>query len=413
MTMHAILLLSFLMVVSLTSESVYAQSFCANESPIFIENFGSGTASVSNPDIIPGSLIYRETGDLDVEGVYRVTNNTQQKPDWHAASDHTGNTNGRMLVLNGKGNTFYSHVVNNPTGFQAGYYAVGMFFMNVNKAGNCPSGPAPTISFLLEYQAQDNSWIALGGSTVSVPLLGSPTWIQLGSVFTLPVTGAFTITNMRLSINDGTVAICGNDFAIDDLKLATCASGGPLPVEFSGISARQRGTGIAIDWSTSSESNSKYFDVEKSINGGKSWSMVSTVEASGNSTVVKKYTAFDGNQVVGLNYYRIKQVDMDGKFKYSYTVQVKISLEKSGASVISNPFNTNLGIDFFSKSNQSVSLALFDVTGKKVATFKMAIPIGTSRKIFDLPGNIQKGVYVLNIVDEAGYSMYKGKLVKE
>lgn len=412
-TMHSFLLTSFILMLSITGNSSFAQSFCANETPLFIENFGAGTTSTSNPDIITTSLTYKETGNLDVQGVYRVINNTQQKPDWHSFPDHTGNADGKMLVVNGNGNTFYSHIVNNANGFPVGYYSVNIFFMNVNKADNCPAGNAPIVSFVVEYQAQDNSWVALGGSTVSATLSTTPSWEKFGGVFALPSTGAFSVKNMRLTINDGLTSICGNDYAFDDIRLAVCVSGGPLPVEFSNLSARQKGAGIAIDWSTASESNSKYFDVEKSIDGGGKWQLVSTTKAVGNSTTTTKYSSYDPKQVVGVNYYRIKQVDNDGMFKYSGIVNVKVTSDKSGASVISNPFTSNIAIDFVSKTNQPVVLTLFDVTGKVVARSKMAIPMGDSRKTFDQVGNIQKGVYILSVVDENGTSLYKGKLVKQ
>lgn len=411
--MHVILLTSLIMLLSFTNNTIYAQGLCANEASLFIENFGAGTTPVSNADVVTTALTYKETGNLDIDGVYRVINNTQQNTNWYSSPDHTGNTNGRMLVMNGNGNTFYRHVVNNPAGFQAGYYAVGFFFMNVNRVNNCIPGNPPSITFILEYQAPDNSWVALGGSTVSVPLLESPTWIELGSVFTLPANGTNTIQNLRISINDGAPGVCGNDYAIDDIKISGCASGGPLPVEFLNVSAAKKEAGISIDWSTASETNSNFFDVEKSIDGGLNWNLVSTIKASGNSAVIKKYNAWDTKQVAGLNYYRIKQVDLDGKFKYSYTVLLKATFDNASAAVISNPFNSNIVIDFLSKKNQQVVATLFDVTGKKIATDKLTIPTGASRKTFEKGSTIQKGIYILIIVDENGSSIYKGKLVKQ
>jgi hypothetical protein len=85
-----------------------------------------------------------------------------------------------MLVINGKGNTFYSHTYTNTSGLQAGFYGVSFYFMNVNLPGNCAAGTMRPLSFLLEYQAQDGSWVAVGGSTTLAPLLASPAWISDG-----------------------------------------------------------------------------------------------------------------------------------------------------------------------------------------------------------------------------------------
>jgi len=404
----------------MSGSTVLAQNFCANEAVFFIENFGTGTMPSSSPDVY--GITYQQSGILNIDGTYRVVNNTQQNPGWHNSTDHTGNVDGKALVINSGGsatnNTFYQKVINRALGFPAGYYSSSLFFMNViiPRAGIDLCG-IPMISFKLEYQAQNNSWLPLIGSPVAspvVPLSLTPVWNQLGGVFTLPATGTFVVQNFRLSLFDFSKPGCGNDFAIDDIKLATCPSGGPLPVEFLDVSAKQRGAGVAINWSTASEIDNKYFDVEKSIDGGATWNIVTTVKSSGaNSSSIKRYAALDARPVVGANFYRIKQVDLDGQYKYSITVNVKINLDKTVANVIANPFITNISIDFLSKSNQSVALNLYDVAGRKITSERFAIPKGNSRKVLDKVGILQRGMYILNIVDESGASIYNGKLLKQ
>lgn len=411
--MRPVMLASFVLVLACTSVSVVAQPLCQNEAPLFTENFGTGTTPNSSADIISTALTYQENGDLVTDGVYRIANNTLQNPAWHSSTDHTGSVNGKMLIVNGNGNRFYSHVATIPSGFQPGYYAISLYFMNLNLLANCPSNNTPLLSFMLEYQAQNGTWVALGGSTVTATLVSSPTWVRLAGLVTLPVTG-FPVTNLRLSINDGITNVCGNDFAIDDINISACASGGPLPVDFSNVSAQQRGAGVAINWSTASETNNKYFDIEKSIDAGKSWGLVTSLTTSGiNSSVKKEYGVIDQKPVGGLNYYRIKQVDFDGNFKYSKTVFAKISIDKTVASVNKNPFVNNISVNFLSKNMQRVTLSLFDVTGKLIASNRTSISNGTSTVTLGNVGNVQKGTYILKIVDENGASLYNGKLIKQ
>lgn len=59
--------------------SVSAQSTCTNERVIWMEDFGTGTVASSSPDV--QTLVYQATGSLQAEGVYRIINNTQQKPE--------------------------------------------------------------------------------------------------------------------------------------------------------------------------------------------------------------------------------------------------------------------------------------------------------------------------------------------
>lgn len=71
---------------------------------------------MSWPDVV--GLTYAPTGPLAAEGTYRVINDAQQKPEWHASEDGTtNNINGRMLVANGQAGTFYSRQIDLPAGF--------------------------------------------------------------------------------------------------------------------------------------------------------------------------------------------------------------------------------------------------------------------------------------------------------
>jgi len=81
--------------------------------------------------------------------------------------------------------------------------------------------------------------------------------------------------------------------------------------------------------------------------------------------------------------------------------------------VLGNPFTNKIPIEFMSKGNQSVRLVLYDITGKRVAADNWDVPRGNSRKSFDKVSGLQKGMYILNIVDENGEMIYKGKLIKQ
>ncbi|MES2890404.1 MAG: T9SS type A sorting domain-containing protein [Bacteroidota bacterium] len=413
----ALVSLSMLSLV-FTSNSLQAQnSFCPNETPLFTENFGSGTTFTSHPDVEKTVLEFQASGPLTNEGVYRIANSTLQKPEWHSSKDHTGNTNGKMLVVNGNGFTFYSHTVNSPTGFTAGFYSASLYLMNVNKLGTCgEKALLPIISFTVEYQAENGSWVLLDGAPVTTPPVvqtATPTWIRVGGVFTLPLTGSFLVKNIRVTLKDGITGGCGNDYALDDITFSTCPSGGPVPVQFLGVAAKQIGNRVNINWSTASETNNKYFDVEKSIDGGFNWSLVATTKTGGNSAVVKKYEAVDARPVAGLNFYRIKQVDIDGQYKYSVTVNVKLTVDRSSAFVLSNPFAADIPVELLSTKNQSVSLALYDLAGKSVASDRWSIAKGSSRKSMENVGNLQRGMYILVIKDQNGETLYNGKLIKQ
>ncbi|MEO6490213.1 MAG: T9SS type A sorting domain-containing protein [Ferruginibacter sp.] len=409
-------IIGMLLACVLTSQKASAQAFCANEVVYWSEDFGTGTTPTSHPNVL-NSLVYQPTGPLENEGVYRVVRNTHQKPEWHTSPDHTpGDVNGKMLVVNGLAETFFRKGVTNPNGYPAGFYSVSVFMMNVNTPGTCAPTPIlPNLTINMEYRDANNDWIGMGNSpvtTVTIAQSATPTWVQLGAVFTLPATGTFVVNRIRFYLTDNPAAGCGNDFALDDLKFASCPAGGPLPVQFLNISAVKKGSGVQINWATASEFNNRYFDIEKSTDGGYNWITVSTTESKGNGNILKNYSAYDAKPTPGANFYRIKQVDVDGTAKYSATVVYKLIITNTDVSVIANPFFNQIDVRFLSDHSQVLSVRLFDNLGKQVYSSPMNISKGASDKM--IPGtNLQKGLYILNITNDMGEIIYSDKLIKQ
>jgi hypothetical protein len=398
------------------SSGVTAQVTCDNATTIWSEDFGTGTTITSNPDVLP-TLNYNPSGPLVNESSYRVADNTQQKPEWQLSADHTGNTNGRMLVVNGEAETFYQHTITDAHGFTSGDYTLSLYIMNVDTAGICSPNPLlPKISFRVEYLSENSTWVAITGSSdtsEAIQQTTSPTWVNIGSKFTLPFTGAFFPTEIRITLGDGTVGGCGNDFAIDDINFSLCPAGAPTPVTLTNFTARSKGAGVSIDWSTSQELNNSYFQVERSNNGSNNWSVIATVVGAGNSQVVNNYSSYDATPLSGVNYYRLKQVDNDGKYSYSNTVAVKMDLQKMAVSVLANPFYNTLTVNFASSTSQMVTARLVDITGKQIAMQQWSLTNGSNQKQFSNVSSLQHGMYILSIVNKSGEILFNGKVVKE
>jgi hypothetical protein len=403
-----------LIINSLTPKT-YAQN-CSSSAVVFSEDFGAGVGSVSNPDIV--GLTYQPTGSLANEGTYRVINDAQQKPEWHASEDASpNNIDGRMLVVNGIHGDFYIHQINRPAGFLPNNFSANLFLMNVNTLGTCAPNPLlPVMIMRVEYLSEANTWLPLTGSPYTAPAVGQtidPVWVGIGSTFNLPPTGTFLVKSIRLVVADETHGGCGNDFAIDNITLSQCSSSGTAPVTFLSINARQKGSGVNVEWSTSQELNSKSFVVEKSADGNSNWNTVASIDGAGNSSTVKNYSAFDAQPLKGVNFYRIKQVDIDGNFKYSKTVSLKWNINKTGVSVLANPFHSSLTVNFSSSTNQVISARLVDITGKQVAAEKWSITTGNTRKDFSNVNGLQQGMYIITVSGANGEILYNNKVIKQ
>ena len=404
-----------LAVILLASFSAKAQIGCPNALVLGSENFGQGTTPSSDPYVV--NLTYQATGPLQNDGNYRVVDSTNQKPEWQHSGDHTGNGNGKMLVMNGKAGTFYDRTVTLTQGFVPGNYTISLYLMNIDPKGLCGTDALlPVLTITVEYLSQSNTWVPLMGSpyaSSAIPQTTTPTWVNLGSTFTIPAAGSFIPKTIRVMFGDQTSGGCGNDFAIDDLQLALCPEGGPAPVEFIDFTGQQKGSGISLNWSTAQEINNSYFNVQRSADGNTDWNTIANVTGAGNSQTVKNYSAFDASPISGMNYYRIQQVDLDGNFKFSKTISVRSTLDNTSVSVLANPFYNTLSVNFSSSTPQMVSANLFDITGKQIAAEKWSISAGDSRKDFSNVSGLQQGMYILSVRNSAGAILYNAKVVKQ
>jgi hypothetical protein len=105
----------------------------------------------------------------------------------------------------------------------------------------------------------------------------------------------------------------------------------PLPVTWMGFNGVARNETISLQWQTATEENADFFEVEKMHTENKFLS-IGRLAAAGNSRTVKSYEFEDREPIVGINYYRIKQVDLDGQSSYSKIISV------AGNSLTKQPY---------------------------------------------------------------------------
>ncbi|MBT8379818.1 MAG: choice-of-anchor J domain-containing protein [Ignavibacteria bacterium] len=142
---------------------------------------------------------------------------------------------------------------------------------------------------------------------------------------------------------------------------------GTIPVELTSFTAYVVDQNIMLKWSTSTETNNLGFEVEKKT--GTEFRAIGFINGSGTTTEPQEYSFTDVNSEVGVNYYRLKQVDLDGSYSYSEVVEIELgapvfySLEQN----YPNPFNPSTKIVFNLAADAKVTLKVFDVLGQEVS----------------------------------------------
>jgi hypothetical protein len=110
---------------------------------------------------------------------------------------------------------------------------------------------------------------------------------------------------------------------------ATVFCGSPLPIELVDFSAEEVSKINKLNWVTGSETNTDKFDVQRA-NETLSWEKIGSVKAMGNSSVNVTYTFYDVHPLVNSNYYRLKQIDLNGDFTYTTIVYVNNKVVEIG-----------------------------------------------------------------------------------
>lgn len=385
-----------------------AQSTCVGETIKFRETFGAGN-SIS--ELSSGSTTYDYNGSSALEdGDYRLSKTTQGKPEWVSSSDHTGDHNGKMMVINASftAGEFYRGTIN---GIASGkFYGVYMYVMNVNTLGTCgASAILPKIEFVIEYY-RGHKWSEVTSfSSEFIPQTATPTWVKVGGGFIAP-NGTSSI---RYRIINNSAGGCGNDLAIDDITFSQCASLGTiLPVKGLMINVEQKGSTAAINFSTESEENTKTFETEKSFDG-RTWNVIAIQPAAGNSSVKRSYSTTDANLSSGTVYYRIKETDFDGQFTWSPVITFKLDeTAQATATAFPNPFTNNFSVQYKSSQNEVAVLRLVDQTGRTIQNVTWNLRKGSNIIQLDNVEKLARGFYIIELRNSTGMKLYSGNIVK-
>ncbi len=175
-----------------------------------------------------------------------------------------------------------------------------------------------------------------------------------------------------------------------------------LPVMLLSFDAEKYQSNFSrLIWKTSSEINTHHFDIERSIDAIH-FTQVGSVNSAGNSSVLKTYMYTDKSPNAGFNYYRLKQVDVNGKYVYTPSRLVIFDVIKSNIQIYPQPASNYIMIGL-AQSNFADNLVIniIDLKGKVVRHLR--VPSNSATQVRINVSALPRAVYIVHI-SSTGYS---------
>jgi hypothetical protein len=220
--------------------------------------------------------------------------------------------------------------------------------------------------------------------------------VYMGNGTSVSVTGLTASTGYTFDVYEYNGKYMHNSFAG-----AISSNTTTTPVKLVSLKATKVNEDVLVSWTTASELNNRGFNVERSVDG-KTFDLVGFVKGSGNSSTTNNYRLEDVDAFAkaGVNklFYRLKQLDNDGKFEYSQVVTVVNENDlSSGIVTYPNPFSDRLSIDIKGAKAGNASIQVMDISGRLIMSFDKTILDGNQTLTLDGLASLSQGVYFVRV----------------
>lgn len=260
--------------------------------------------------------------------------------------------------------------------------------------------------------------VSMAGFWDWIPVSGSDDGITV--TVSIPDLGGFAGTmDLRLAGWDGTqwIDLSGSATASGNTENSTLSGtipagtaitaigigslGVPLPILFSGFDVAKNGCKALLKWSTAMEHDNDHFEIERSIDG-RSFSVIGTLPAAGNSSEPGSYSYTDAQPQPGINYYRITQVDIDGKRSSTAIKTLRFDCSNGIIKVYPTVTEGTLYVDM-PAGYEHARITMIDMNGRQVMA---AIPAGGLFRAIRI-ASVAAGAYLLRIERNSEVATFK------
>jgi Secretion system C-terminal sorting domain len=176
-----------------------------------------------------------------------------------------------------------------------------------------------------------------------------------------------------------------------------------LGVSLLDFKATSISNAIKLEWSTANEKDNSHFIVEQSLDG-KNFSKIAQIKGNGTTSENQNYSFLDDKNTNLTAYYRLKQVDFNGKTAFSKVISTKSEFRKGKTRVYPTLVNDWVTVDL--NTTKDVELIVSDVIGRVILSKKIKNTEGGNSNFLDLNG-IPNGMYFISVKSDFGIETFK------
>jgi photosystem II stability/assembly factor-like uncharacterized protein len=266
-------------------------------------------------------------------------------------------------------------------------------------------------SIAAKFTHYANNTIFITGYKVYRSIDGGLNWIDFDELSVIRING-LSLLGM------------GTGFAVGELGIVLKYNDEIVPVELISFTSSVNVKDVTLNWQTATETNNSGFEIERNTphnplsrgeaEGRGVWRSIGFVNGNGTTTEPQSYSFLDKELSVGKYQYRLKQIDFDGTFEYSNTIEVEIgnptkfSLEQN----YPNPFNPSTTIRYQIPQDGIVTLKIYNILGSEVATLVNEEKVAGKYEVNFNASSLASGVYVYKIQSGSFIKSKKMILIK-
>jgi len=348
------------------------------------------------------------------------------------AASGTRSVNFTLCGPTAAGTTFFDLNVNTEDSVDDFRFVIqqnGMFLANRTPSGSFrtvrPYGTNYPVVVKLDYNSAINTGTFLNGAAGTLTYTG-PTnvlWTQDGVGF---IGVKFEISGVRhvgwialeiIDVDDAgskpgrKIRIYKTGWAEENSMLETPDPLSILPVELIDFTAKPTTDNIALAWRTETEQNNAGFELQRSTDG-KTFTKVAFVEGKG--TTLEPQSYFHNDRVLQkatTYYYRLKQIDFDGRFEYSEIVSAQLRRKTPIATFFPNPgINGKIQLNYKTSEEGLLNIQIFDVAGKELTARLQGVTAGEN--VLDLDfAHLDGGLFFAKLI-QGKYTTYQQFVLK-